>query len=292
MTALDWLPAISTTGFLAAALWLLRSVISTRLTASVQDEFEQRVEMLRTSLRKSEESFKAELRSNETQIEALRTGALSVLASRQAALDARRIVAVEQLWSAVQALAPAKAVSATIAVLRFDEAMKVAAENPKARDMFTAFGGYADMRKLGVGDAEKVRPFVSEMAWALFSAYQSILAVAMLKMELLKTGLNMPTIVDKTRLQNLISVALPHQATFAAISDTGAYHYLLDELESSLLGELRRMLQGGESDKATVLQAAKILKASESLNATLSQPSHNFSEKCLGWAGLPAIGAG
>ena len=39
----DWIPAISTTSLLAASLWLLRSLISTRLRASVQHEFEQKI---------------------------------------------------------------------------------------------------------------------------------------------------------------------------------------------------------------------------------------------------------
>jgi hypothetical protein len=116
MNVADWIPAISTTSLLAAVLWLLRSVISTRLRASVQHEFYQKVEALKTDLRKSEESFKADLRSKESQIEALRSGALSGLASRKAAIDARRIQAVDQLWAALQALGPAKSVSE---ILRF-----------------------------------------------------------------------------------------------------------------------------------------------------------------------------
>jgi hypothetical protein len=97
MSVFDWIPALSTTSLFAAVLWLLRSVISTRLRASVQHEFNEKVETLKTDLRKSEESFKADLRSKEAQIEALRSGALSGLTSRQAALDARRIQAVDQL---------------------------------------------------------------------------------------------------------------------------------------------------------------------------------------------------
>lgn len=228
MNLLDWIPAVSITSVFAAVLWLLRSVISTRLRASVQHEFNQEVETLKASFRKSEESFKADLRSKETQIDALRAGALAGLASRQAALDARRIVAVDQLWSAVRSLAPAKSVSATMAIVKFEAAAKAAAENPKAREMFAVFGGQGNLLKLDTGDADKARPFVSEMAWALFSAYQAILSVAMIKMQMLKSGLDMPDIVDKDRIQRLISVALPHQAEFAAKYDTGAYHYLLD----------------------------------------------------------------
>ena len=94
MSFLDWVPAISTTALLGFALWLLRSVISTRLAKSVQHEFDSKLEALRTNFRKNEESFKADLRAKETQIEALRSGAMAGLANRQAALDKRRIEAV------------------------------------------------------------------------------------------------------------------------------------------------------------------------------------------------------
>lgn len=271
MSLSDWIPAISSTSLLAAVLWLLRSVISTRLRASVQHEFDQKVENLKAELRKSEESFKADLRSKETQIEALRAGALSGLASRQAAIDARRIQAVDQLWSAVQALGPAKSVSATIAVLKFEGASKASASDPRARQMFAALGGEGDPTKIHTGEAEMARPFVSEMAWAIFSAYRSILSVAMIKMQLLKTGLDMPNIIDEDRIRRLITVVLPHQADFIAKHDTGACHYLLDELESRLLQELRRVLQGAESDKEAIKQAGEILRESENVMSALAE---------------------
>jgi len=273
MSALDWLPAVSTTSLFALALYLFRSLITTRLKASVKHEFDEKVEKLRTDLRKSEESFKADLRFKETQIEALRSGALSGLAARQVALDARRIQAVDQLWSAVQALGPATSVSATIAVLKFEGAAKVSAENPRARQMFAAIGGNIHPAKMHTGEAEKARPFVSEMAWAIFSAYRSILSVALIKMQLLKTGLDMPQVIDEDRVRRLITIALPHQADFVGKHDTGAYHYLLEELEACLLAELQKVLQGTESDKETVWKAGEILRESESVMSSIAESS-------------------
>lgn len=260
MTIRDWLPAVSTTSLLALALYLFRSLISTRLTASVQHEFERKVENLR-----------ADLRSKETQIEALRSGALSSLMARETALGARRIQAVDQLWAAVQALGPATSVSATIAVLKYEGAAKVSAENPRAREMFAAIGGNIDPAKMHTGEAEKARPFVSEMAWAIFSAYRSMLSVAVIKMQLLKTGLDIPKVIDEEGVRRLITIALPHQADFVAKHDTGAYHYLLEEMETRLLAELLKGLQGTESDKETVRKAGEILRESERVMSSISE---------------------
>mgnify|MGYP007037817717 CR=1 FL=1 len=69
-----------------ALAWLGRHLITTRLKASVQHEFDEKLEAIRTEFRKSEESFKSDLRAKENQIAALQGGALSGMVSRQAAL--------------------------------------------------------------------------------------------------------------------------------------------------------------------------------------------------------------
>jgi len=107
----SWFPPLITTALFAAALWLGRNVISTRLTKSVEYEFNKKLELVRSQMRESEERLKAELRTKETEIAALRSGALSALASRQVALDKRRLEAVDQLWASVTALGPARAIA-------------------------------------------------------------------------------------------------------------------------------------------------------------------------------------
>src|SRR5437879_2292452 len=106
-----FLSTLSATALLSLALWLFHAVIITRLAKSVQHEFDDKLETIRTDLRKSEELFRADLRSKETQIAALRSGAIAGLVSRQAALDKRRLEAVDQLWSALTSLAPLRIAS-------------------------------------------------------------------------------------------------------------------------------------------------------------------------------------
>jgi hypothetical protein len=251
---------------LGVVLWLLRSVILTRLRASVQHEFDQKIEEIRTTLRTSEESFKADLRAKEAQIAALRSGAMSGLANRQAALDKRRIEAVDHLWAAITSLTPAKGISGMMASVDFEAAVKETVRNPKAREMFVTIGGMGgkgSSQDLIKTDADKARPFVSQLAWALFTAYHAIVAVAVMRLEILKAGLNLPDVINKDAITKLVTAALPHRAEFIAHHDVGAYHYLLDELELSLLEELQKLLSGVESDKASVEQAGAILKEAE-----------------------------
>lgn len=112
---------------------------------------------------------------------------------------------------------------------------------------------------------------VSQLAWALFTAYQTIVAVAAIRLESLKAGLN-TDFVDKDAVTKLITAALPHHAEYIAKNDVRVCHYLLDELESRLLEELQKLLSGVESDKESIEQAAAIIKESERLMQSISQP--------------------
>lgn len=260
MTLSDWIPVLSTTSVLGFVLWLLRSLIVNRLAKSVQHEFDNKLEKLRTDHRKSEESFRADLQAKTAQIESLRSAAMAALTTRQAAVDKRRIDAVDQLWSAVIALGPAKAVSAWISVLKFDAVAEESARNPRMREMFSALSGQTDLQKIIPVDAAKARPFVSQMAWALFSAYQAIVSLAVAKLLLLKTGVDSGKYLNIDSVTRLVRAALPHHAEYIQQHGDAAFHYLLDELESALLQELQRQLLGVESDKASIKQAADILK--------------------------------
>lgn len=160
-----------------------------------------------------------------------------------------------------------------MAIVKFENTVKEAASNPRLREMFSAMGGKAVSRESSWADAAKARPFVSQMAWALFTAYQAIVSVAVIKLEAIKSGLGMADIIDKAAVEKVITLALPHQAEFISKYDLGAYHYLLDELELRLLEELQKILSGVKSDKASVEQAAAIIKESERLMQSIQKPT-------------------
>lgn len=263
MDTMTWIPAISTTLLLAIVLWLARSLISNRLARSVQHEFDGKLESLRTENRKSEEAFRSELKAKDVQIELLKGSAISGLASRQALLDKRRIEAVEELWAAVHQLAPAKLASAWMATIKFEPAAKESARNPRFRQMFEAIGGSFDMQTLGRSQAFGVRPFVSEMSWAVFSAYQAITLHSVTQMMMLKHGVDQTDLLDTNKLTELVRTVLPHRSEYLQKHGASGCYYLLDELESMLLTELRRMLKGEESDQQSLEQAARILSEAD-----------------------------
>lgn len=243
--------------------WLLRNLILTRLKASVQHEFDKKLEFAKSERRTAEDAFRADLRAKEAQIEALRGSALSAMAARQAAVDKRRLEAIDQLWAAFNALAPARTAAMWLMVVNYGAVLKTAATDPRMRQLFEMVGKI-DHTKLYIADAWRAQSFVSEMAWALFSAYRAIVATAAIRLQQVQLGIDMD-VVDMGKAVDLARTALPHMATHIAQHGDRALPHLLEELESSLLREFRRMLSGAESDASSVANAAAILREADLL---------------------------
>ncbi len=256
---INWIPSVSTTSLLALVLYLARNLLEVRLKNSVKHDYDRKIELLKTDLRNSEESFKAELKVKESQIDALRSGALSGLVNRQAALYERRLEAVNQLWGAITSLQSAKTISLKMSAINFETAEKISADDPRVREMFEVLAKGFDANSMDTKEASLARPFISPLAWALFSAYASIISYAVLKIMLLQKGLG-KNLINVEAIMELVKVALPHQKNYIEEHGPDALHYLLEELENKILSELEKILNGEESDKESVKQAALILK--------------------------------
>ena len=265
-----WIPSIVTTGALAFALWFGRELIATWLLKSVEHKFNKELEDVRAEFRKEEDELKASLQERQNEITDLRSGAITAMASRQMALDKRRLEAVDQPWSAMIALSSAKSISSLMAAVDFDVASKEATRNSKVREVFTLMGAAFDPKGLDISGAEKARPFVSPMAWALFSAYRAIAMQAVVKLQIIKAGIG-GDLLKKDEVSNLVKVALPHRSEFIDKYGDDGYHYLLEELERALLAALSKMLAGEETDQASLERANDILRHSSELMASQSK---------------------
>lgn len=266
-----WFPALTTTGLLATALWLGRELISNRLTKSVQHDFDRKLELIRADLRASEERFKAQLREKEAEINALRSGTLTVLASRQAAIDKRRLEAVDQLWSAFNALSPARAIAANMAVINYEYSAKKAESDPEVRQFFEMIGQGFDLKSLDLSGATKARPFLSPMVWAVYSAIQAVVVHSVMRLHILKTGIGHVDFADHKAIEKLVVAALPHYSEYLEKNGPGVYYYVLEALEAKLLTELHNMLSGVEADKAGLQQAADIIRQATALQSSAEQ---------------------
>lgn len=264
---MEWIPAISTTSLLSLIIWLSRNLIITRLTNSVRHEYDKKIEDVRSDLRKNEEKIKSELKLKEIQIQALQSGALSGVSNRQVAIFEKQVKAIELVWDTVISLGPAKVVSNQLQVIKFESALREAATNPRAREMFSMMSN-VNIENIEFNKANRARPFISPLSWAYYSAYQSIIAHAVVKMKMLQIGVDKADIIDNKHVMNLVKTALPHQVPLIEEHGIEAIHYLLDELEEKLLLSFQLTLKGEELDKEHIEMASNIIKTSESLMAS------------------------
>jgi hypothetical protein len=275
MAIYDWIPAITTTTLAGGALWLLRNLIVTRLTNSVEHEFNEKIERLRADLREADERLKASLREKEAEISVLRSGALNALSSRQIAIDKRRLEAIDQLWLAFQSLNGAQAISTSLSVIKFEEAAKRAENDPKLRQFFESIGAGFDQKSIDHASAAKARPYVSAMAWATYSAYMSICMNAVMRWHILRFGMGTNDFANNDAINKLITAALPGYTEYLEKVGPDGYHYILDALESKLLNEIENMLKGAEADQASIEQAAEIIRRSNAVIAQTAKEQTN-----------------
>lgn len=235
---------------LVVAFFVGKSWIKASVERSVQHKFDDRIERI-----------KSDLRAREADIASLRDGALSGRAHRQTLLEKRRIEAVERVWAAVVALAPYKFVSGMMSVINFAAAAEAAATDANTRQFFQMIGGQ-NLRENGPENpAIGEQPFVTPLAWAYFSAYQTIIVGAFFRSKILQIGLkDAHKFLSMDNTRKLLKTALPKYSDYIDTHEAGDYHFLLDEIENMLLVELRKMLEGEDIDQAGIARSSEIMK--------------------------------
>jgi hypothetical protein len=250
----DWIPSLTSSALFALALYLFRKVISVRLTQSVKNEFDTKLSALQS-----------ELRTKEAQINALQTGALSGLVNRQSKMYEKQIEAIEQIWEAKMQLSKGAHLVSTMAIVEFNASSKQAVKDPNFRAMFETIGGDLKLSDLNLESANKCRPFISDLAWAYYSAYKTIIIIALTKMDVIRNGIENPERYFSFKGgDSLLKSVLPNYSDFIEKDNDGSYHELfLDEIEKLLLLELKNIQSGCKSDTENVKRAAVILKEAE-----------------------------
>jgi hypothetical protein len=95
----------------------------------------------------------------------------------------------------------------------------------------------------------------------LFFSYLTIVSIAFASLKLAEVGFpNLSELFAKDNIRNLLKAVLPHRSEFIDRNEPNAYHYLLDEIEQSLLTELQKILRGEDQDSAGIEQAARIME--------------------------------
>lgn len=252
---IGWIPALSTTSLLAFALFLSRSLLITRLQASVESEFNSKIEELKSNLRKKELQF-----------ESLRSGALTGMVARQNVLYERQIEATDQLWEAVIDLHRAKPIATSLSIMNIEALAKGAKENPQLKYVFDLIDNGFDLQDTKHNQAELAKPYVSVLAWAYYQAYETALYYSVAQLKVLKAGVEDPKkFMNSESATKLIKTALPHRSDYIDKLGDRSFYYLIDELEGLILEALKSTLEGKKVDAENVQRAADVVTLSEEL---------------------------
>jgi hypothetical protein len=243
---------------LAARSWVKKYVETT-----IQKRADSDIERLRSELRSSEEHLKAELKLNEAEIAALRSGALTTRSSRQQLRDQRLFEAIEDVWQSVQTLNSLKGSAAMFAMFKVEAFESRTPNEPKLRQFLETISGDIDLKdRLSQLKSENSKPFVTPLCWALFSAYRAILINSAIHLEILKVGIEESgKMMDQSSIKKTLLAVLPHQAAYIEKNTPNVYFYLLDEVENLLISEIRAMMDGIESDTHDLEKSKRIMAA-------------------------------
>ncbi|QIO53390.1 hypothetical protein HA461_20425 [Rhizobium leguminosarum bv. trifolii] len=267
----DWIPAISSSGVMALICFIWGTYYKAAIERGVQHRLDIKLEEMRSSFRQDEERHKQALKTQDERISALRSGALSSLASRSAALDKRRLEAVETLWAAVSDYGPLKMACKMTEKLNMEKMIEAAELGRSGSENLRKFADFIwttckldDYRSSGQNIARE-KPFVSPLAWAIYSAHSISVSSPVLELGAVRTGVGPKILKDPKALLDSIKAVLPGYTDFINELGSAAMPHLIEPLENALLDELRKHLDGAETDEQTLTKAAAIIKAADSM---------------------------
>jgi hypothetical protein len=237
---LEWLPTVISI-LIAVGVFVSRIWLKSKIERSVQHTFDAKLEVLRADLRGLDERFKSELRTKEAEISALRDGALSGRALRQAPVDRRRLEAIERIWTRVStSMGAYKVLAFFMGAINPATATSMTLKDPKTRKFFESFVNKIPENDTQTNNVSIEQLFVSPLAWAYFSSYQTILYIAYARARLLVAGVDdLGKILDPKPVREILRSALPHHSAYIDSQPLPALHILLDELEGVILTQLR-----------------------------------------------------
>ncbi|MBC7103389.1 MAG: hypothetical protein H5U13_09255 [Parvibaculum sp.] len=267
----NWIPALSSTAALALGLYLLRRIFIKLVEKGIEHGFDKKLEGLRNELKASEERLKSELRLKEAEIADLRNNVLSDAVSRRRIFDQRRAQAIDDVWGNTIALGRARAIAQQLGMFDLAKIDKGVEENPKLAQFFEMLSAGLDLKDINIEAAQKSRPHLPPIVWALFSAYSTIVHIAVIQVKLLAIGTGANRFVKHDNIKTILKAALPEQSQQIDAFRPEDYHTLLENLESEILSKFRDLIRGSDLDQEALERARNILDAVRSVEPNLTE---------------------
>ncbi|MDP2279388.1 MAG: hypothetical protein Q8K51_14320 [Nitrospirota bacterium] len=244
-----------------AVIWLARNWIGERLRNSIKHEYDLKLSALNNELRTQADAQAAQLKASiEREAEKIRFATSSIGESQKAAIT-RKLDGIDTLWTGVLS-----ARENVPAIMSFIDILTV--------DQYLSMGDHSDFKQLvgdlspeklakmfkdNVGSLERVRPYVGEYLWAVFSTYQALITHVVL---LIQMGEKDPQKLNwhkDSGIRQLLASSLTEQevAEFEG-TQIGKVGWLQRNYEAKIIQAMQKVISGQEFGEEALKQAQEM----------------------------------
>lgn len=259
---------VLTSGVLGVIAYLLRDTVAKFLSKAVEQRFEKQME-----------TFKAEIRDNEKELDHIRSFLTSARRERDSALQAKRFEAAETLLRARHSLSQLSMLVEYMKILNGAQILKDG-DDPKITEFIEAlvkpFEVEEKIKTLGQLDKTIARLYLSEKALQVFDAYESIILQAAMMMKLYSIPLrDKGDLMKAGTLSKTIMELVPgSKEGFDKFGEGYAYYwtkYFHDEILRLLRLEVSGMDDVGRDAESAQRLALESRQAQLNVRSTLQQ---------------------
>ncbi|CAI1132899.1 hypothetical protein J8631_24775 [Serratia fonticola] len=259
---LKWVLGVATsTGIIAFVVYLTRETLMRFFTRSVEHQFEKKLE-----------SFKADIRDSEKELEQIRSFLVSARRDRDQALQAKRFEAAESMMHARKALAEFSMLVEYMKNLKTDAILK-SGDDPKIIEFINIIIKPINidekLKSYGLFDKTLFSLYLGEETIKTFEAYEMIMVNAATMMKIFSMPLSgKEKIINKSNMGKVVIEAAPLSKNgFEKFGDEHAYHWS-GYFYAEILKALRKELHGADNMEKDTESATRL--ALDSRNAQLT----------------------
>lgn len=267
---------ITSAGFLVAIAYFMRDILTRLLTKSIEHKFEKKIE-----------EFKAEIRSEEKELEQIRASIVSARRERDVGLQAKRFEAAEMLLASRKYLLEFSGLVDIMKTIKFDKLLSYD-DKSKVHDLIeTLIKPYDIDNKLEEYkkyDHSIPKLYLSERVIAFFEVYKQIVMHAVVTMKLISVGVykNSDDLKSESLVKAIQELAPASKEGFEKNGDMHAL-YWANYFYDGVLKELRNDLFGSDTlDKDTELAVRIVVDANNAqLKVRTALDKYGFPEQLI-----------
>jgi hypothetical protein len=264
--------------------FVLGNLYRAKIDGSIKSRHDKELEELKSKLRLNEDEQIRERANRDAELISIRGQLLALRSTKMSNLSDKKLEALVKIWGYTVDNAAMLNAASFASRIKFENALDVSergdVEGMKLRSVGETLWKLSGLDSIKYDSSvDKVRPLVSPLVWALFSAYRSALVQPVLLLTALKTGVGSKLIADPKPVIDLVKSVLPHYEKLFDDFGATAFPSVLDEIREKLLGEITKSLDDPSGDDEDANRAAQILAAVNKVEESRLAKKAPFNEK-------------